>query len=540
MHSLRVGAAVQQQQPLPLRPPNSPSVHGRGGVGRRDDGAGADLSETLGQRRIDPSVGGMWTTREGGMHSTVPPRLGGGGYTRTDSVGRSGSFAGGGGGGIGSFVGSLGGGDTPRSQGSFAGGNSFADGGAPSSGGGGGGGGGGGNGGGSVHSKQTALSAHGDLDSPALRNSFRNFFNKSKRHGRVCAEPALSARAASSDAPDMRSSGTADAYPRSRFCSHGGPPPATPRDAGGGDGAAAYVARVTRMVLEGGLAEAARAARLPGPFTGRVQCYVRRSKPMLGSTTYELYFESEGSVGGRGGLGGGGGRALLCARARKKTKSASYLFGTAGTKGLKRDSPCCIAKLKANFMGSEYLLWGRNQSLAMERGAYADELLCVGYRQPTFALKRMTSAAPRTMYVVVREPGQAVRSGGEGGDGSDDGQDAAADSALAQMLCEARERGVPPERSGAIALQTVPPVFDPKLEMLTLDFGHRVKEVSAKNFQLAKWDVNADNVDGEVLLQFGKCGDDTFTLDFAYPFSLMSAFALAISSMDKKLVHAAG
>lgn len=47
-----------------------------------------------------------------------------------------------------------------------------------------------------------------------------------------------------------------------------------------------------------------------------------------------------------------------------------------------------------------------------------------------------------------------------------------------------------------------------------------------KNFQLVAWDHNTDCTGGDVLLQFGKLGAETFALDFAYP--LTAELALAI------------
>ena len=60
-----------------------------------------------------------------------------------------------------------------------------------------------------------------------------------------------------------------------------------------------------------------------------------------------------------------------------------------------------------------------------------------------------------------------------------------------------------------------------------LNFRGRVKIPSVKNFQI----VSVDNVDN-ILVQFGKIGDDRFHLDFKAPFNAMQAFALALSQFN--------
>lgn len=63
-----------------------------------------------------------------------------------------------------------------------------------------------------------------------------------------------------------------------------------------------------------------------------------------------------------------------------------------------------------------------------------------------------------------------------------------------------------------------------------LNFGGRVTQASVKNFQL----VSAEDQE-TVLLQFGRCGKDMFTMDFAWPLCALQAFAVCLSSFDRKL-----
>ncbi len=91
---------------------------------------------------------------------------------------------------------------------------------------------------------------------------------------------------------------------------------------------------------------------------------------------------------------------------------------------LKRDTDNCMAKLKANFVGTEYTLWGRQQpgggdaqqqqhgngSPLSPRGAsgdgaearkgYSHEQLVINFKQTALNMK----GGPRHMWVIVPEP----------------------------------------------------------------------------------------------------------------------------------------
>lgn len=74
-------------------------------------------------------------------------------------------------------------------------------------------------------------------------------------------------------------------------------------------------------------------------------------------------------------------------------------------------------------------------------------------------------------------------------------------------------------------LVTRSPKWNDKLKSLTLDYRGRCSRASAKNFQ-----VVCEDAPDDVLLQFGKMGEDLFCLDVAHPFGTAQAFALALTS----------
>ena len=116
---------------------------------------------------------------------------------------------------------------------------------------------------------------------------------------------------------------------------------------------------------------------------------------------------------------------------------------------------------------------------------------------------------------------------------SPDGSDS-----LSNSLELAKRRELPPFLERKVAVMcTKQPEYDESLKAYTLDFNGRVKEASVKNFQLVAWDHTTDRKGGDLLLQFGKMSDDTFALDFAYPLSIHTAFAIALASIDTKLCY---
>lgn len=75
-----------------------------------------------------------------------------------------------------------------------------------------------------------------------------------------------------------------------------------------------------------------------------------------------------------------------------------------------------------------------------------------------------------------------------------------------------------------------PPTWSKKHSAWTLNFHGRVTRPSVKNFQLCR---PSDH--DHIVLQHGRVGGDSFTMDMAYPCSPIAAFAICISSLHAKL-----
>ncbi|XP_076165682.1 WD40 superfamily protein Tusp isoform X2 [Ptiloglossa arizonensis] len=71
------------------------------------------------------------------------------------------------------------------------------------------------------------------------------------------------------------------------------------------------------------------------------------------------------------------------------------------------------------------------------------------------------------------------------------------------------------------------PMWNETSQVYQLDFGGRVTQESAKNFQI--------EFKGRQVMQFGRIDGNAYTLDFQYPFSALQAFAVALANVTQRL-----
>eukprot|EP00842_Homolaphlyctis_polyrhiza_P005851 jgi/Hompol1/6267/HPOL_000318-RA len=76
-------------------------------------------------------------------------------------------------------------------------------------------------------------------------------------------------------------------------------------------------------------------------------------------------------------------------------------------------------------------------------------------------------------------------------------------------------------------LKNKPPRWNEATQSHCLNFGGRVTQPSIKNMQLIP-----EHDENYIVLQFGRCGPDTFTLDARWPMTPVEAFAIALTSFD--------
>uniref|UniRef100_A0A2K5KFH3 Tubby C-terminal domain-containing protein n=1 Tax=Colobus angolensis palliatus TaxID=336983 RepID=A0A2K5KFH3_COLAP len=91
-----------------------------------------------------------------------------------------------------------------------------------------------------------------------------------------------------------------------------------------------------------------------------------------------------------------------------------------------------------------------------------------------------------------------------------------------ESLLSRYQRG---EKQGLLLLHSKTPLWNEENGIYTLNFDGRVTQASVKNFQI----MDPKHPE-HLVLQFGRVGPDTFTMDFCFPFSPLQAFGICLSS----------
>ncbi|XP_037081143.1 tubby-related protein 4-like [Pollicipes pollicipes] len=86
------------------------------------------------------------------------------------------------------------------------------------------------------------------------------------------------------------------------------------------------------------------------------------------------------------------------------------------------------------------------------------------------------------------------------------------------------KRAEPPCRQ--LIMHNIAPLWNESSQVYQLDFGGRVTQESAKNFQIQYC--------GDQVMQFGRIDGNAYTLDFQYPFSAVQAFAVALANVTQR------
>uniref|UniRef100_A0A3Q2ZEG6 TUB like protein 4a n=1 Tax=Hippocampus comes TaxID=109280 RepID=A0A3Q2ZEG6_HIPCM len=103
-------------------------------------------------------------------------------------------------------------------------------------------------------------------------------------------------------------------------------------------------------------------------------------------------------------------------------------------------------------------------------------------------------------------------------------------SELEEMKCrkanEKEDRGLG-SQGFVYVMANKQPLWNEATQVYQLDFGGRVTQESAKNFQI--------ELEGRQVMQFGRIDGNAYILDFQYPFSAVQAFAVALANVTQRL-----
>eukprot|EP00249_Psilotum_nudum_P021209 c28021_g1_i1 orf=432-1700(-) len=291
-----------------------------------------------------------------------------------------------------------------------------------------------------------------------------------------------------------------------------------------------------------------------GPRDTAVQCFIKRNRA---TSSYHLY------LGLTPNLPVESGKFLLAARKFRRATSTDYIISLHAN-DMSRGSNTYLGKLRSNFLGTKFTIF---DSQPLENGAVlassrSSRHVCSKQVSPStpacayniahidYELNVLGTRGPRRMQCTLyMNPTAMTAEKGEG-------PLCSVDNSFSSVSFAKSTGDVPDFSStdpqclvnkatgkvGPLILKNKAPRWHEQLQCWCLNFKGRVTVASVKNFQLVaavepestQQGVPQSDAD-KVVLQFGKVGKDTFTMDYRYPLSAFQAFAICLSSFDTKL-----
>ncbi|KAJ0250462.1 Tubby-like F-box protein 7 [Hirschfeldia incana] len=273
--------------------------------------------------------------------------------------------------------------------------------------------------------------------------------------------------------------------------------------------------------------------KLPGPREVSNQCLIKRNKR---TSTFYLYLALTPSFTDKG-------KFLLAARRFRTGAYTEYIISL-DADDFSQASNAYVGKLRSDFLGTNFTVYdskpphnGAKPSHGKASRRFASKQISpqvpagnfeVGHVSYKFNL--LKSRGPRRMISTLHCPSSSPSSSSSAGLCPDL---IPCDDSTKVMKTPIKEG------SGLTILKNKAPRWHEHLQCWCLNFHGRVTVASVKNFQLvATVDQSQPSGKGDeetVLLQFGKVGDDTFTMDYRQPLSAFQAFSICLASFGTKL-----
>ncbi|XP_055092503.1 tubby-related protein 2 isoform X2 [Symphalangus syndactylus] len=250
---------------------------------------------------------------------------------------------------------------------------------------------------------------------------------------------------------------------------------------------------------------------LPGT---RMQCYLTRDNRSVDNglfPLYYLYLETSDSLKVQSAGPTALGHFLLAARKSRRSKTSNYLISL-DPAHLSRDGNNFVGKVRSNVFRTTFTIFDngvnpdrehliRNTArIRRELGAVCYEPNILGYLGP----RKMTVILPGTNSQNQRINVRLLNE--------------------QESLLSRYHRG---DKQGLLLLHNKTPSWNKENGVYMLNFHGRVTRTSVKNFQIMD-----PNHQEHLVLQFGRVGPDTFTMDFCFPFSPLQAFGICLSSFN--------
>ncbi|KAI8823052.1 tubby C-terminal-like domain-containing protein [Fimicolochytrium jonesii] len=268
----------------------------------------------------------------------------------------------------------------------------------------------------------------------------------------------------------------------------------------------------------------------PVPMGQKLLCSILRRRggddpadkgSSLTSPRYEMYIEDGDNTP----------VFVLAARKRKKAGASVYTisttrFGASSGSLNSQNVEGVVGKVKSNFVGTTFTIYDKHKRgsktnasaksdssddpAAESTAAIREELGVVTYEPNLLGFK-----GPRKMTVVV--PAMT--------------RDARRLSIRPTHDSQTILRRLRASQETLLKFHNKAPQWNDETQSYVLNFSGRVTLASVKNFQIVPEEDNE-----YIILQFGRVGDEHFTVDFQYPMSCVQAFAIALTSFDAKLL----
>lgn len=279
----------------------------------------------------------------------------------------------------------------------------------------------------------------------------------------------------------------------------------------------------------------------PGPRDFMVQCFIKRDRT---ASTYYLYLGLSANLAENG-------KFLYAARRFRRATSTDYVISL-DANDTSQGSNAYVGKLRSNFLATKFTVYdsqfadNRLVSSIYPAGNRISSKL-PSARAPTscnvahivYELNVLGVRGPRRMHCTLDSiPISSMEEGGSAPTPMVRPPELSrlvGDSDVVQF----EQTLVPGLKNSPLVLKNKSPRWHEQLQCWCLNFRGRVTVASVKNFQLVA-DLQPSQLASpseydKVLLQFGKVGKDTFTMDYQYPLSAFQAFAVCLSSFDTKL-----
>ncbi|KAL7599046.1 hypothetical protein Lser_V15G25039 [Lactuca serriola] len=300
------------------------------------------------------------------------------------------------------------------------------------------------------------------------------------------------------------------------------------------------VKEIVKPPVQGGNITFPSCLKQPGPRDNQLQCLIKRDKK---NSMFYLYLAASASFTEKG-------KFLLAARRYRHGAHTEYIISL-DPHDLSQGSNAYVGKLSSDFLGTKFTLYDsqpphnsakhsnsksarRFTSKQISPQVPAGGNFEIG--EVSYKFNLLKSRGPRRMVASLASPSSSSPSTSSPSSSSSSSNEGSEQPKLTKSKSGGVGVGV---GVGQTLLRNKAPRWHEHLQCWCLNFHGRVTVASVKNFQLVgTMDPSqpGGRGDGEtVLLQFGKVGDDMFTMDYRQPLSAFHAFAISLTSFGTKL-----